>query len=172
MLSGEKMSFADEAEALFGIRPELRPLASYDPILAEIDALLPGEGSLTDRVIAFRADFVSPKDRLQPVMDAAIAECRRRTLFSRRGLFAGLHPSRSDRRRYAALLAELGLPLADTRAVGDGAKDIPMITAAGLGIGYHPHPAAAEAAAAVVRHHDLSALLWAQGYPRRSWVLG
>ena len=31
---------------------------------------------------------------------------------------------------------------------------------------------AAEAAAAVVRHHDLTALLWAQGYPRRSWVLG
>ena len=65
-----------------------------------------------------------------------------------------------------------GLPLADTLAVGDGANDIPMITAAGLGIGYYPHPAAAEAAAAVVRHHDLSALLWAQGYPRRSWVLG
>lgn len=65
-----------------------------------------------------------------------------------------------------------GLPLADTLAVGDGANDIPMITAAGLGIGYHPHPAVAEAAAAVIRHHDLTALLWAQGYPRRSWVLG
>ncbi|WP_292065364.1 hypothetical protein [Brevundimonas sp. UBA7664] len=80
MLSGEKMSFADEAEALFGIRPELLPLASYDPILAEIDALLPGEGSLTDRVTAFRADYVIPKDRLQAVMDAAIAECRTRTV--------------------------------------------------------------------------------------------
>ena len=65
-----------------------------------------------------------------------------------------------------------GLPLAETLAVGDGANDIPMITAAGLGVGYYPHPAAAEAAAAVVRHHDLSALLWAQGYSRRSWVLG
>jgi hypothetical protein len=80
MLSGETMSFADEAEALFGIRPELLPLASYDPILAEIDALLPGEGSLTDRVTAFRADYVIPKDRLQAVMDAAIAECRARTV--------------------------------------------------------------------------------------------
>ena len=68
--------------------------------------------------------------------------------------------------------ARHGLPLADTLAVGDGANDIPMITAAGLGIGYYPHPAAAEAAAAVIRHHDLTALLWAQGYPRRSWVLG
>lgn len=80
MLSGEKMGFADEAEALFGIRPELRPLESFDPVLAEIDALLPGEGSLTDRVTAFKADFVIPRDRLQAVMDAAIAECRARTV--------------------------------------------------------------------------------------------
>jgi len=64
------------------------------------------------------------------------------------------------------------LPLADTLAVGDGANDIPMITAAGLGIAYHPHQAAADAADAVVRHHDLTALLWAQGYSRRQWVLG
>ena len=68
--------------------------------------------------------------------------------------------------------AKHGLPLAATLAVGDGANDIPMITSAGLGVGYYPHPAAGEAAAAVVRHHDLTALLWAQGYPRRSWVLG
>lgn len=65
-----------------------------------------------------------------------------------------------------------GVPLAETLAVGDGANDIPMLTAAGLGIAYHPHPAAAEAADAVVRHHDLTALLWAQGYSRRTWVLG
>ncbi|AMG74983.1 phosphoserine phosphatase SerB [Sphingopyxis granuli] len=68
--------------------------------------------------------------------------------------------------------AARGLPLAETLAIGDGANDIPMITAAGLGIGYHPHPAAADAADAAIRHHDLTALLWAQGYPRRSWVLG
>lgn len=68
--------------------------------------------------------------------------------------------------------AKHGLPLAETLAVGDGANDIPMLTSAGLGVGYYPHPAAGEAAAAVIRHHDLTALLWAQGYPRRSWVLG
>ena len=48
------MSFADEAEALFGIRPELRPLESFDPVLARLDALLPGEGSLNARLGAFR----------------------------------------------------------------------------------------------------------------------
>jgi len=77
--------------------------------------------------------------------------------------------------KLATLTAEAakhGLPLAETLAVGDGANDIPMITSAGLGIGYRPHPAAEEAADAAIRHHDLTALLWAQGYPRRSWVLG
>lgn len=77
--------------------------------------------------------------------------------------------------KLATLKAEAaarGLPLAETLAVGDGANDIPMMTSAGLGIGFYPHPAAGEAAAAVIRHHDLTALLWAQGYPQRSWVLG
>lgn len=67
--------------------------------------------------------------------------------------------------------AAIGISLADTLAVGDGANDIPMIAAAGLGIGYHPHPACAEAADAAICHHDLTALLWAQGYSRRQWVL-
>ncbi|SFS34705.1 hypothetical protein [Brevundimonas viscosa] len=79
MLSGERMSFADEAEALFGVRPELPPLSSFDPVLAEIDALLPGPGSLAERVTEFKSHYVIPKDRLQAVMDAAIAECRART---------------------------------------------------------------------------------------------
>ncbi|WGM32889.1 hypothetical protein [Brevundimonas sp. NIBR11] len=80
MISGERMSFADEAYALFGVRPELKPLTAYDPILARIDALVPGTGPLADRVSTFRNQFVIPTDRLQAVMDAAIAECRTRTL--------------------------------------------------------------------------------------------
>ena len=74
MLSEEKLGFADEAEALFGIRPELKPLSDYDAVLARIDALVPGPGPLLDRVTAFRQAFVIPKDRLEPVMQAAIAE--------------------------------------------------------------------------------------------------
>ena len=59
----------------------------------------------------------NPLDGTAPALTIAenlrLAECRRCTMFSRRGLFGGLHPSRGDRRRYAALLEELGLPLAD-----------------------------------------------------------
>jgi hypothetical protein len=80
MLRGEKLEFADEAQGLFGVRPELKPLTDYDPVLARIDALLPGDGALADRVDAFQNRFNIPADKVKAVMDAAIAECRRRTL--------------------------------------------------------------------------------------------
>jgi phosphoserine phosphatase len=66
----------------------------------------------------------------------------------------------------------LGLEVAETLAVGDGANDIPMIRAAGLGVAYHAKPKTAEAAAARIDHGDLTALLWAQGYARADWVTG
>ncbi len=64
----------------------------------------------------------------------------------------------------------LGLGTAETMAVGDGANDIPMIQAAGLGVAYHAKPRTAAAAGARIDHGDLTALLWAQGYARREWV--
>ena len=80
MLRGETIPFQDEAEGLFGVRPELIDLATLDPVLARIDALVPGEGPLNERVNAFLDRFVIPADRMQVVMDTAVAECRRRTL--------------------------------------------------------------------------------------------
>lgn len=63
-----------------------------------------------------------------------------------------------------ALAAEKGLPMAGTLAVGDGANDLAMIGAAGLGIAYRAKPIVAAAARARVDHADLRALLFAQGY--------
>lgn len=79
MLRGETIPFVDEAEGLFGVRPDLVDLASLDPVLAEIEALVPGDGLLHERVNAFRDRFIIPADRLQQVIDTALAECRART---------------------------------------------------------------------------------------------
>jgi phosphoserine phosphatase len=68
------------------------------------------------------------------------------------------------------LRQRLGLGREDTMAIGDGANDIPMIEAAGLGVAYHGKPAVAEAAAARIDHGDLTALLYAQGYSRTEFV--
>jgi hypothetical protein len=80
MMQGEKLSFADEAKGLFGVAPDIKPLESYDAVIAKIDALVPGSGPLPERVEAFQNRFNIPTDRLKPVFDAAIAECKRRTL--------------------------------------------------------------------------------------------
>ena len=54
--------------------------------------------------------------------------------------------------------------LADCLAVGDGANDLEMIRAAGLGVAFHAKPIVAEAAAARIDHSSLRALLFMQGY--------
>jgi len=57
-----------------------------------------------------------------------------------------------------------------TLVAGDGANDIAMIQAAGLGVAYHAKPNVAKAAAARIDHGDLTALLYAQGYRREEFV--
>lgn len=79
MLGGAKLSFADEAEGLFALRPQLKPLSNYDPMLAEIETLAPGPGALSERIDALLAQTAIPADKLDAVMRASIAECRRRT---------------------------------------------------------------------------------------------
>lgn len=66
-----------------------------------------------------------------------------------------------------ALLSYAGerhIPTPETMAVGDGANDLPMLLAAGLGVAYHAKPTVAAQARARVDHGDLTALLYAQGY--------
>jgi phosphoserine phosphatase len=63
-----------------------------------------------------------------------------------------------------------GLAPGQAVAVGDGANDIPMLKAAGLGIAYRAKPAVAAVADARIEANDLTALLYAQGYGRKAWV--
>ena len=55
-------------------------------------------------------------------------------------------------------------------AIGDGANDLAMITAAGLGIAYHAKPAVAEAAHCAIKHTDLRTALYFQGYEEAEFV--
>jgi phosphoserine phosphatase len=60
----------------------------------------------------------------------------------------------------------------DTLVVGDGANDLGMIEAAGLGVAYHAKPAVAAAAHVRIDYGDLTALLYMQGYHRDEFVGG
>ncbi len=68
--------------------------------------------------------------------------------------------------------AAMGLALGDAMAVGDGANDLAMLEAAGLGVAYRAKPKVAAAANARVDHGDLTALLYAQGIAREDFVEG
>ena len=68
------------------------------------------------------------------------------------------------------LRRRLGIAPDATLVAGDGANDIAMIQAAGLGVAYRAKPNVAKAAAARVDHGDLTALLYAQGYRREEFV--
>jgi phosphoserine phosphatase len=57
-------------------------------------------------------------------------------------------------------------------AIGDGANDLPMIQAAGLGIAYRGKPVVAEAAPARIDFGDLTTALFFQGYTRAEFVGG
>lgn len=79
MAQGETLSFREESLGLFGATPKLEPLASYDPVLQRIEKILPGSAPLDARVSAFLDRYIIPTEKLKPVFDAAIAECKART---------------------------------------------------------------------------------------------
>jgi phosphoserine phosphatase len=70
------------------------------------------------------------------------------------------------------IAAAMGLTLDDTLAVGDGANDLPMLQAAGLGVAYRAKPKVAANAHARIDHADLTALVYAQGFARKDFVEG
>lgn len=65
---------------------------------------------------------------------------------------------------------EQGLALAETMSVGDGANDLPMLKAAGLGVAYRGKPSVRAEAPARLDHADLTGLLYAQGYRAEEFV--
>ena len=70
------------------------------------------------------------------------------------------------------IAAEHQVPLAATLTVGDGANDLPMLKAAGLGVAFRAKPVVAAEARARVDHGDLTALLYAQGYRQAEFAAG
>jgi phosphoserine phosphatase len=68
------------------------------------------------------------------------------------------------------LCQENGLSLVDAITVGDGANDLPMLKAAGLGVAFHAKPVVAAEVSARIDHGDLTALLYLQGYRQSDFV--
>jgi len=68
------------------------------------------------------------------------------------------------------LSTQCGIAPTDAITVGDGANDLDMLAAAGMGVAFHAKPLVAEAARARIDHGDLTALLYIQGYTAAEFV--
>jgi phosphoserine phosphatase len=104
-------------------------------------------------------------------------EDRANTLVIEEGKLTGevIEPILGEGAKLGALkeiAAAMGVRLDDTLAVGDGANDLPMLQAAGLGAAYRAKRKVAAGADARVEHTDLAALLYAQGFARKDFVEG
>lgn len=105
---------------------------------------------------------------------AGFARQRANTLLVSGGVLTGevSEPILGREAKLAALRAfsdSGGFGPQEVLAVGDGANDMDMVVAAGLGVAYHAKPALADVAAARIAHSDLTALLALQGIPEAEW---
>ena len=153
--------------------------ATIDRCHVERVRLMPGATTLVRTMRARGAATLLVSGGFTVFADRVAAEIGfDRSISNRLGTVDGLldgtvsEPILGAASKRAALIeaaAARNVPIGATLAVGDGANDAPMLAAAGLGIAYHGTPSAEAAADAAIRHNDLSALLYAQGIPRRDW---
>ena len=79
VLAGEGISYADEVERCYGVRPAQGSLEAYSEAHEQLERLLPGDGDLRDRLEAWRSDRLVRTDRLVPALTAVSEILRTRT---------------------------------------------------------------------------------------------
>jgi phosphoserine phosphatase len=156
------------------------PATVVDEVIEKRITLTPGGRALvaTMRRNGARTCLVSGGFTLFTARVAAMIgfdEHRGNTLEIRDGKLTGAvaEPILGREAKRATLIAlrdRLGLRPQDTLAAGDGANDLAMIEAAGLGVAYRAKPTVAAAAHARIDHGDLTALLYLQGYARADFA--
>jgi len=80
MLDGAAFKFDEESKLLYDAIAPTRTEAYYESLLDELARELPGEGSVSQRLDAFRSAYVIPREKLDAVFRTAVEGCRARTL--------------------------------------------------------------------------------------------
>jgi phosphoserine phosphatase len=154
LLAGMEARVLEDAAARIRLTPGARALVATMRRAGAATALVSGGFTVFaepvavalgfDRVVANRLDLARGRIAGTVQLPIVTRDTKRETLLT--------------------LAAELGIAPAQTIAVGDGANDLPMLAAAGIGIAFHPKPAVAEIVRCHLDHADLTGLLYAQGY--------
>ncbi len=124
-------------------------------------ALVSGGFTFFTSRIADRLGFDTHQANRLDIVDGRLAGTTAQPVLGREAKLAALERLRRD----------LGLEPQQTMAVGDGANDLDMLRAAGLGVAFRAKPIVAAEARASVRYGDLTALLYLQGYARSDFTV-
>jgi phosphoserine phosphatase len=161
MLKGLRLDALEKTWARVQLTPGARELVATMRARGALTALISGGFSFFTGKVAAELGF--DVHRSNSLLDdgAVLTGAVGQPIVDRDAKVAALHE----------LAAQRGLKLSATLAVGDGANDLDMIRAAGLGVAFHAKPIVAREARAKVDHADLRALLFAQGYPSSAFAV-
>ena len=79
MLSGEKIGYADEVEACYGVRPRRSTEEEFQAAHRPLDEVVPGSGPLAERYVAWRESQAVPVDELDAAIHSLADDLRERT---------------------------------------------------------------------------------------------
>ena len=138
------------------------PASLYEDVIRERLQVQPQIETWLAALDANGIDRILISGGFQPVVDHFVEKLGYQAGFANRmtikeGRFTGelegeLVDSHYKAKRLKARAQSLGIAMSQTIAIGDGANDIPMLTAAGIGVGYHPKPTVIDHADIVLRH--------------------
>ncbi len=161
LLAGIEADILDEAAARIRVTPGARTLIATMSRDGVTTGLVTGGFTIFadrvaselgfDHVVANRLEVVGGRLTGRVLRPIVTGETKRETLL--------------------ALAAARGIPPIQTLAVGDGANDMPMLSAAGIGVAFRAKPAVAAAARWRLDNADLTGLLYAQGYRKTEFTL-
>ena len=162
LLKGLPATVLDDAAKRIRLMPGARTLLATLRRAGVRTALVSGGFTVFAEPIAAELGFDRVSANRLDIVDGHIAGTVAQPILTRE----------SKREALLQMAAEAGVPLSATVAVGDGANDLPMLEAAGLGIAFHAKPAVAAASRWRLDHADLTGILYAQGYRQDEIVQG
>jgi phosphoserine phosphatase len=175
-----ELAFAPALEARVALLAGL-PDTIFEEIYRERARLMPGACTLVRTMRSIGAitglvsgGFMPLAERIQHAVGFDVAKANRLEVADGRLTGRVIEPIVGPEAKLAmleALRAQHRIPATQTLAVGDGANDLPMLFAAGLGVAYHAHAPVAHQAPVAIEHGDLRALLFLQGIAKRDFVL-
>jgi len=160
LLAGLDASLLDKVYADVTVMPGAAELAATMRENGAACALVSGGFTYFTERIAHRLGFDTQQANRLNISAGKIAGTVAEPILGREAKLAALQ----------RLAERFALEPHQTLAVGDGANDLAMIGAAGLGVAFRAKPIVAAQAGASIVHGDLSALLYLQGYRRDEFV--